>query len=61
MQRKLPAWFGGGPRGKGPGNGFLAARPTQWTAAHAFHPVGSVEAETFAAEKLTAILHGHAA
>ncbi|MFD4764695.1 ISKra4 family transposase [Streptomyces sp. NPDC058439] len=32
-----------------------------WTAAHAFHPVGSEAAETFAAEKLTAILHGHAA
>jgi hypothetical protein len=31
-----------------------------WTAAHAFHPVGSLEAETFAAETLTAILHGHA-
>lgn len=32
-----------------------------WTAAHAFHRVGSLEAETFAAEILTAILHGHAA
>ncbi|MCI3245722.1 ISKra4 family transposase [Streptomyces spinosisporus] len=31
-----------------------------WTAAHAFHPVGSREAETWAADKLTAILAGHA-
>lgn len=31
-----------------------------WTAAHAFHPVGSREAETWAADKLTAILSGHA-
>ncbi|MEU9178285.1 hypothetical protein AB0C90_15800 [Streptomyces sp. NPDC048550] len=29
-----------------------------WTAAHAFHPVGSLEAETFAAQTLTANLHG---
>lgn len=32
-----------------------------WTAAHAFHPVGSEATETFAAAKFTAILHGHAA
>ncbi|GGX82002.1 ISKra4 family transposase [Streptomyces fructofermentans] len=31
-----------------------------WTAAHAFHPPGSREAETWAADKLTAILAGHA-
>ncbi|KEF04807.1 MULTISPECIES: ISKra4-like element ISSri1 family transposase [Streptomyces] len=31
-----------------------------WTAAHAFHPAGSREAETWAADKLTAILAGHA-
>uniref|UniRef100_UPI00037BA862 ISKra4 family transposase n=1 Tax=Streptomyces hokutonensis TaxID=1306990 RepID=UPI00037BA862 len=31
-----------------------------WTAAHAFHPVGSRAAETWAADKLTAILAGHA-
>ncbi|WP_406465051.1 ISKra4 family transposase [Streptomyces sp. NBC_01622] len=31
-----------------------------WTAAHAFHLVGSREAETWAADKLTAILAGHA-
>jgi hypothetical protein len=31
-----------------------------WTAAHAFHPVGSREAETWAADKLTAILAGAA-
>lgn len=30
-----------------------------WTAAHAFHPVGSRVAETWAADKLTAILAGH--
>ncbi|MFJ7967092.1 ISKra4 family transposase [Streptomyces sp. NPDC096324] len=30
-----------------------------WTAAHAFHPPGSREAETWAADKLTAILAGH--
>ncbi|MCX5192285.1 ISKra4 family transposase [Streptomyces sp. NBC_00268] len=30
-----------------------------WTAAHAFHPVGSREAETWAADKLTAILAGY--
>ncbi|MFE3661278.1 MULTISPECIES: hypothetical protein [unclassified Streptomyces] len=61
MQRKLPAWFGGGPCGKGPGNGHLAARPTQWAAAHAFHKPGTHEAEAFAADRLTAILAGHAA
>ncbi|WP_369383164.1 ISKra4 family transposase [Streptomyces sp. cg36] len=31
-----------------------------WTAAHAFHPPGSREAETWAADKLTAVLAGHA-
>lgn len=31
-----------------------------WSAAHAFHPVRSREAETWAADKLTAILAGHA-
>ncbi|GHC90248.1 hypothetical protein GCM10010349_78450 [Streptomyces flavofungini] len=31
-----------------------------WTAAHACHPVGSREAETWAADKLTEILAGHA-
>ncbi|MFI0242822.1 ISKra4 family transposase [Streptomyces sp. NPDC016845] len=31
-----------------------------WTAAHAFHPPGSREAETWAADKLTAILAGQA-
>ncbi|MFI0243178.1 ISKra4 family transposase [Streptomyces sp. NPDC016845] len=31
-----------------------------WTAAHAFHPAGSREAETWAADKLTAILAGDA-
>ncbi|GAA1376273.1 hypothetical protein GCM10009612_74250 [Streptomyces beijiangensis] len=31
-----------------------------WTAAHAFHPVGSRETETWAADKLTAVLAGHA-
>jgi hypothetical protein len=31
-----------------------------WTAAHVFHPPGSREAETWAADKLTAILAGHA-
>ncbi|MGW0537857.1 ISKra4 family transposase [Streptomyces sp. NPDC003032] len=31
-----------------------------WTAGHAFHPVGSREAETWAADKLTAILAGYA-
>lgn len=31
-----------------------------WTAAHAFHPPGSEEAETWVADKLTAILAGHA-
>ena len=30
MHRKVPAWFGGRPRGKGPAPGrHLAARPTQ--------------------------------
>ncbi|MFJ9542756.1 hypothetical protein ACIRPX_36665 [Streptomyces sp. NPDC101225] len=33
---QLPAWFGSGPRGKGPDNGRLAARPTQWGAARCF-------------------------
>ncbi len=32
-----------------------------WTAAHAFPPAGSREAEIWAADKLTAILAGHAA
>jgi hypothetical protein len=40
---------------------FVHVAEYGWTAAHAFHPVGSLEAETFAAEQLTAILHGHAA
>jgi hypothetical protein len=40
---------------------FVHVAEYVWTAAHAFHPVGSEAAETFAAEKLTAILHGHAA
>lgn len=40
---------------------FVYVAEYVWAAGHAFHPVGSVEAETFAAEKLTAILHGHAA
>jgi len=31
-----------------------------WKAAHAFHPPGSREAEPWAADKLTAILAGHA-
>jgi hypothetical protein len=31
-----------------------------WTAAHAFHPPGSRAAETWVADKLTAILAGHA-
>jgi hypothetical protein len=39
---------------------FVHVAEYLWTAAHAFHPVGSVEAETFAAATLTAILHGHA-
>jgi hypothetical protein len=40
---------------------FVHVAEYVWTAAHAFHPVGSEAAETFTAEKLTAILHGHAA
>jgi hypothetical protein len=40
---------------------FVHVAEYVWTAAHAFHPVGSDAAETFAAEKLTAILHGHTA
>ncbi len=31
-----------------------------WAAAHAFHPPGSREAETWAAGRLTAVLTGHA-
>jgi hypothetical protein len=31
-----------------------------WTAEHAFHPPGSREAKTWAADKLTAILAEHA-
>lgn len=31
-----------------------------WTAEHAFHPPGTREAETWAADKLTAILAEHA-
>ena len=40
---------------------FVHVAEYVWNTAHAFHPVGSLGAETFAAEKLTAILHGHAA
>lgn len=40
---------------------FVHVAEYVWAAGHVFHPVGSVEAETFAAETLTAILHGHAA
>ncbi|MGW2818901.1 ISKra4 family transposase [Streptomyces sp. NPDC001415] len=39
---------------------FVHVAEYTWTAAHAFHPVGSREAETWAADKLTAILAGHA-
>lgn len=60
MQRKLPAWFGGGPRGKGPDNGHLAARPTQWAAGHAFHKPGTPEADAWVATHLTTILAGQA-
>ncbi|MEU3283365.1 ISKra4 family transposase, partial [Streptomyces antibioticus] len=40
---------------------FVHVAEYVWTASHAFHAVGSEAAETFAADKLTAILHGHAA
>jgi hypothetical protein len=39
---------------------FVHVAEYVWTAAHAFHPPGSREAETWAADKLTAILAGHA-
>jgi hypothetical protein len=39
---------------------FVHVAEYVWRTAHAFHPAGSIEAETFAAVKLTAILHGHA-
>ncbi|MFJ8827716.1 ISKra4 family transposase [Streptomyces sp. NPDC102467] len=39
---------------------FMHVAEYTWTAAHAFHPVGSREAETWAADKLTAILAGQA-
>ncbi|MFG2369360.1 ISKra4 family transposase [Streptomyces mirabilis] len=39
---------------------FVHVAEYTWTAAHAFHPVGSREAETWAANKLTAILAGQA-
>ncbi|MEU2624941.1 ISKra4 family transposase [Streptomyces sp. NPDC007157] len=39
---------------------FVHVAEYTWTAAHAFHPVGSREAETWAADKLTAILAGQA-
>ncbi|AZP14776.1 ISKra4 family transposase [Streptomyces aquilus] len=39
---------------------FVHVAEYTWTDAHAFHPVGSREAETWAADKLTAILAGHA-
>ena len=31
MHRKVPAWFGGEPRGKGPGHRDLAVRLTRWS------------------------------
>ncbi|MFJ8929945.1 ISKra4 family transposase [Streptomyces sp. NPDC102364] len=40
---------------------FVHVAEYTWAAAHAFHPVGSREAETWAADKLTAILAGHVA
>lgn len=49
-----------GPRGKGPDNGHLDARPTQWTAAHTFHPPGTADAEAWVVGHLTTILHGQA-
>lgn len=39
---------------------FIHVAEYCWTAAHAFHPPGSREAETWTADKLTAILAGHA-
>ncbi|MEV6044131.1 ISKra4 family transposase [Streptomyces xanthochromogenes] len=39
---------------------FVHVAEYTWAAAHAFHPVGSLEAETWAADKLTAILAGQA-
>ncbi|MEV5607299.1 ISKra4 family transposase [Streptomyces sp. NPDC052225] len=39
---------------------FVHVAEYTWAAAHAFHPVGSRQAETWAADKLTAILAGQA-
>ena len=60
MQRKLPAWFGGGPRGKGPDDGHLAARPTQWASARCFHTATDPAAETWVGFKAARILAGDA-
>jgi hypothetical protein len=46
--------------GEKPNRKRMATVACVFDAAHAFHPVGSREAETWAAEKLTAILAGHA-
>jgi hypothetical protein len=59
VQRKLPAWFGGGPCGKGPGNGHLAARPTQWKAADELHPTQPARA-AFVQQAARDLLEGHA-
>jgi hypothetical protein len=47
-----------GPRGKGPGNGHLAARPTQWGAGHGLHENGDRTIEAWVARTARTVLAG---
>jgi hypothetical protein len=60
VHRKVPAWFGGGLRGKGPAlaGGHLAAQPIQWKAAWCLHAAGDPAAEDWVAVKTLAVLAG---
>ncbi|WKU42751.1 hypothetical protein Q3V23_00940 [Streptomyces sp. VNUA116] len=49
-----------GACGKGPGNGHLAARPTQWAASRCFHAPADADAEDWIAVKTARILRGYA-
>ncbi|RNL73190.1 hypothetical protein [Streptomyces sp. I6] len=55
-----PRGSAGGPRGKGPDDGFLAARPTQWAAARCFHTATDFATEDWGGAKAARILAGDA-
>ena len=62
MHRKVPAWFGGGLRGKGPAHGWhLAAQPIPWKAAWCFHAPRDPAMEDWVTAQALDILHGRTA